>query len=72
MSAALGKDDKHEGRRIREEALEFGKANGATQGQLNAIGKLFSDYGYYLTGPRRAAGAVKTSTSAVEASADLL
>jgi hypothetical protein len=45
------KGDKQEVRRIRDEALAFGRANGATPGQLNAIGKMFSDAGYYLTGP---------------------
>ena len=56
------KADKHQVRRIREEALEFGKANGATPGQLNAIAKAFSDAGYYLTGPRPAADALIAST----------
>jgi hypothetical protein len=42
------KANTQEVRRIREEALEFGRANGATDGQLNAIGKAFSDAGYYL------------------------
>lgn len=42
------KKDKQEIRRIREEALDFGRANGATDGQLNAIAKAFSDAGYYL------------------------
>lgn len=45
------KEDKQEVRRIREEALDFGRANGATPGQLNAIGKMFSDAGYYLNDP---------------------
>jgi 5-methylcytosine-specific restriction endonuclease McrA len=46
------KEDKQEVRRIRQEALDFGRANGATPGQLSAIEKVFSDAGYYLTRPR--------------------
>lgn len=42
------KKNTQEVRRIRGEALDFGRANGATDGQLNAIGKAFSDAGYYL------------------------
>jgi hypothetical protein len=42
------KENTQEVRRIRGEALDFGRANGATDGQLNAIGKAFSDAGYYL------------------------
>jgi len=44
----IDKGNTQEVRRIREEALDFGRANGATNGQLNAIGKAFSDAGYYL------------------------
>jgi hypothetical protein len=44
----IDKVNTQEVRRIREEALDFGRANGATDGQLNAIGKAFSDAGYYL------------------------
>lgn len=42
------RENKQEVRRIREEALDFGRSNGATAGQLNAIAKAFSDAGYYL------------------------
>ncbi len=52
------KENTQEVRRIREEALEFGRANGATDGQLNAIGKAFSDAGYYLN---RKDGSVRTN-----------
>ena len=44
----IDKENTQEVRRIRGEALDFGRANGATDGQLNAIGKAFSDAGYYL------------------------
>ena len=40
-------------RRIRDEAVDYGRANGATEGQLNAIRKAFSDAGYYLARPSR-------------------
>jgi len=57
------KDDKQEVRRIRDEALAFGRANGATAGQLNAIAKTFSDAGYYLTGPRSGPDALVASAN---------
>jgi hypothetical protein len=47
------KKNTQEVRRVREEALDFGRANGATDGQLNAIGKAFSDAGYYLNRKER-------------------
>ncbi|MCA1989662.1 MAG: hypothetical protein LDL07_11045 [Desulfarculus sp.] len=41
--------DKARIRQIREEAVEFAKANRATVGQINAVYKALTDAGYHLT-----------------------
>ncbi len=43
------RSDKPGIRRVMNEALDFGEANGATIGQLNAIRKALTSAGYHLT-----------------------
>ena len=45
--------DREENRRVRDLAITFANAQGATQGQIHAIMKAMSDAGYYVTGPKR-------------------
>ena len=41
--------DKSEIRKVRDSAVSFAKANGATIGQINAVKKALTEAGYYLT-----------------------
>ena len=46
------KDDHDAIKQLLDKALEFGKQNDASKGQLNAIRKALTDDGYYVRKPR--------------------
>lgn len=47
------KSDKSSIKRLRNAAFEYAREHGATQGQINAIGKALQQAGYYVWGPRK-------------------
>ncbi len=46
------KSNKRAIRRVRDEAYDYARKHGATDGQINAIGKALQQAGYYLLGRR--------------------
>lgn len=50
--ALPARDDRQSITRLVGQAKEWARAGGATEGQLKAIDKLFSEAGYYRRGPR--------------------